>query len=174
MSRVAVKGSVLRWAVDRSGLPVEFLQKKFPKLREWIGEAGHPTLRQVEALAATTLTPLGYFFLPKPPVESLPMPHFRTLGNGGLYRPSPDLLHTVHQMQRRQLWMRELLIDQGQERLLFVRSSKLSEPATIVADRIRRVLGVDLSWALKQRTMPIIIISLLTGNWHVAFYGIYL
>lgn len=78
MSKVAVKSDLISWARERSGLTINALVKRFPKFRDW--ERGEAiTLRQLEALAKTTSTPLGYFFLPKPPEEKLPIPDFRTV-----------------------------------------------------------------------------------------------
>lgn len=152
MSRVAVQEGVLRWAVKRSGLTLETLQKKFPKIRDWIAGESQPTLRQLESLARATLTPLGFLFLKEPPEERLPVPHFRTLGDQSVRTPSPDLLETVHSMQRRQLWMREFLAEQGQERLPFVRSARLDETPASVAERMRRALGLVEESAAQQPT----------------------
>jgi transcriptional regulator with XRE-family HTH domain len=89
MSRVAVNSDVLQWAVNRSGHTFATLQRKFPKIREWEEGESQPTLRKLESLAKATLTPLGFFFLPAPPEERLPVPHFRTLGHQPARRPSP-------------------------------------------------------------------------------------
>ena len=152
MSRVAVSRNVLRWAVDRSGLPPSTLRRKFPKIQDWESGESRPTLNQLESLAKATLTPLGFFFLPSPPEERLPIPHFRTLDGGTPSRPSPDLLFTVQTMQRRQAWMREFLIDQGQDRLPFVGSSRLNDSPHSVADLIRHTLGFDMGWAAEHPT----------------------
>ncbi len=152
MSRVAVKREVLRWAVNRSGRPLPSLQRKFPKIRQWETGESQPTLRQLESLARATLTPLGFFFLPAPPEERLPIPYFRTLGDEPLRRPSADLLESVQTMQRRQAWMREFLIEQGHERLPLVGSATLNETPRGVADRIRRTLGFGQGWAAGQAT----------------------
>jgi len=146
MSRVAVSEAVLDWAVDRSGLSLADVESRFPKLRQWIAGQSQPTLRQLESLAKLTLTPLGFFFLAEPPVERLPIPYFRTLGDEASHRYSPDLLETIHVMQRRQGWLRELLVDQGQEELPFVRSAKLDESPSSVARRIRKALGLSPQW----------------------------
>ncbi len=151
MTRVTVSGSVLRWALDRSGRP-EGIEEKFPKLARWLQGEDQPTLRQLEQLARATWTPLGYFFLPEPPEDRLPIPHFRTLKHEPLRRPSPDLLETVQTMERRQGWMRESLIEQGQEPLPFVRSAGLeAEPQRLARD-IGRVLGLEQGWAANQPT----------------------
>jgi Zn-dependent peptidase ImmA (M78 family) len=150
MSRVSVNSDVLRWAVNRSGRTFATLQRKFPKIREWEKGESQPTLRQLESLAKATLTPFGFFFLPTPPEERLPIPHFRTLGDQPLIRASANLLDTIQIMQRRQAWMREFLIDQGQDRLLFVGSAGRDQSAHEVATRIRHTVGFDEDWAVHQ------------------------
>jgi len=152
MSRVAVDGEVLRWAVHRSGLELADLEQRFPRIRQWAVGESHPTLRQLESLAKATLTPLGFFFLAEPPEERLPIPHFRTIQDDSIGKPSPDLLETIQMMQRRQTWMRDFLTDQGQREMPFVKSARLDETPTSVANRIRRTLAFDSGWAAKQRT----------------------
>ncbi len=152
MSRVIVSRDVLHWAVNRSGLTLDSLRRKFPKIQQWERGQSQPTLRQLESLAKATLTPLGFFFLPAPPEERLPIPHFRTLDGGAPSQPSPDLLHTVQTMQRRQAWMREFLVEQGQDRLPFVRSARSNESPHTLADFIRRTLGFEEGWAAREPT----------------------
>lgn len=151
MTRVAVSGSVLRWALERSGRAAA-VERKFPKLSEWLEGRSQPTLRQLEDLARATATPLGYFFLPKPPEERLPIPFFRTLGDQPVPWPSPDLLETVQTMERRQAWMREYLIEHGQEPLPFVRSARLADNHQRVAQEMRRMLALEQDWAAAQPT----------------------
>jgi len=150
MSRVAVSEKILDWALDRSGLTLADLEPKFPRLHQWISGQSQPTLRQLELLAKSTLTPLGFFFLKEPPEERLPVPYFRTLGDEASYGPSPDLLETIHTMQRRQAWLREFLVDQGQESLTFVRSARTDEPPASVGRRIREALHLNLGWAAEE------------------------
>lgn len=152
MSRVAVKEDILLWAIERAGLTPDDLERKFPKIQHWITGEKQPTLRQLESLAKATLTPLGFFFLSEPPEDQLPIPHFRTLGDEAPSRPSPNLLETVQMMQRRQDWMRELLTEEGQEPLPFVRSAQPGDPPELVSDSLRRALGLDEGWAAGKPT----------------------
>jgi len=150
MTRVAVSKTVLRWALERS-VRREDVELKFPKLSEWLSSQSQPTLRQLEAFAKATCTPLGFLFLAEPPVERLSIPHFRTL-DGSMRGSSPDLLETVQTMERRQAWMREYLIEQRQEPLKFVRSVRLADEFRLVANQIRSTLGLDTQWASQQHT----------------------
>jgi Zn-dependent peptidase ImmA (M78 family) len=151
MTQVTISEHVLRWAVERSGQP-EALERSFPKLREWLSGTSDPTLRQVEKFARTTGTPLGYLFLPEPPEERLPIPHFRTVADRGMARPSPDLLETVQTMERRQAWMREYLIGLGREPLDFVRSARLADAPARLAGEIRHTLGLAPGWTAQLPT----------------------
>lgn len=151
MTKVAVSVSVLRWALQRSTTPSS-IKRQFPKLAEWLEGESQPTLRQLEHLARATSTPLGYFFLAEPPKERLPIPHFRTLRGEPTFGPSPDLLETVHLMERRQAWMREYLVEQGQQPLPFVGSATLTDEPSWVARDMKVKLGLAEGWAAEQRT----------------------
>ena len=152
MARVAIEEDILVWAIHRSGLDVTDFEHRFPKIHEWITGACQPTLRQLELLAKATLTPLGFFFLKTPPEETFPIPHFRTLSDNGMYAPSPDLLETIQTMQQRQTWMRDFLIEQGQDKLDFVGSVQKHHAPTSVVKKIRRILGLKEHWASEHQT----------------------
>jgi Zn-dependent peptidase ImmA (M78 family) len=152
MSRVAINEKVIRWALDRSHLTESAMQQKLPYIKEWVAGTRLPTLRQLEVLAKVTRTPLGVLFLSEPPEESLPIPHFRTIGDEAASKPSPELLDTIRAMQRRQAWMREFLIDQGQDRLAFVGSAQIKEDVRSVTERMRRILGFNEEWASAYKT----------------------
>jgi hypothetical protein len=62
MNRVAVKPEPLRWARERVGYSVDALTRRFPKIEAWERGEGHPTLKQIEAFAKTTHTPVGFLF----------------------------------------------------------------------------------------------------------------
>lgn len=151
---INVKPELIRWAIERSGRSVGTLAHYFPRIEQWMSEheQAHPTLRQLETLAKKTWTPLGYFFLSEPPEERLPIPDFRTARDQPIRRPSPNLIDTLHTMQRRQAWMRDYLIELGHERLSFIGSAKPSDDVHNVSLSIRRALGMDDGWASKIGT----------------------
>jgi transcriptional regulator with XRE-family HTH domain len=93
--RVEVKPELLRWARERAGLGLGTLATRFPHLEAWERGDDHPTFKQLESFAKATHAPIGYLFLQTPPVEHVPIPDFRTIGNTHLQRPSPDLLDTI-------------------------------------------------------------------------------
>lgn len=144
MNSVPVEPALLRWACDRSGRSAEELKEKndFKKLDAWLNDDDetNPTLRQLEAFAKATYTPLGYFFLQEPPVEELPIPDFRTIGDRNIARPSPNLLETLYLCQQRQDWFRNEARKSGESPLQFVNSlssnNDIVASATIIRDAL--------------------------------------
>ena len=152
--RVYVKPDFFLWACERSRRSIDELaeRKSFSKLPDWISGEARPTFKQLEKFAQATYTPFGYFFLPKPPEESVPIPDLRTVGNQYMGRPSPDLLDTIHAMQRRQAWLHEDLIECEAEPLDFVGSAQTADDSQGVGREMRRMVGLDDGWAAKVRT----------------------
>jgi len=146
-ARVAIEPQLLDWACRRSGHGREAFADRFPHLEAWITGEVRPTFKQLEEFAKATHTPFGYFFLPEPPEERLPIPDFRTVSGKPSARPSPNLLDTVYAMQRRQAWLKENNVDEGREPLDFVGSAKLSEPPEAIGAEMRRMLGLGDGWA---------------------------
>ncbi len=151
MTRVQVKSELLRWARERSGLEPAALAHRFPQLAAWERTESRPTLKQLESFAKATHTPIGYLFLPEPPVERVPIPDFRTLGNERIGRPSPDLLDTIYVCQQRQEWYRGFARSEGERPVPFVGSARLANDVEPVAATIRRALRFDLD---ERRHMP--------------------
>ncbi len=147
--RIRPDGKVLSWAIERSRVD---LRSKFKKLDRWLSGEVQPTLRQLEELAKAANVPFGYLFLKQPPEEIPPIPLFRTIDQQPTERPSPELLDTIYIMQRRQSWIRDYLIEQGQEPITFIGSAAVRDDARVVAQRIREQLGIDPQWANAHQT----------------------
>ena len=152
--RVDVKPELLLWACERSGRGVDALarQQSFSKLPAWISGEERPTLKQLERFAQATYTPFGFFFLPKPPEESVPIPDLRTVGNQYSGHPSPDLLDTMYICQQRQEWYRDFARSMGEKELPFVGSASLDSDFTEVARNISHALGFSLEERCKMPT----------------------
>ena len=144
MNRVEVKPEILRWARERSGQSVHDLQRRFPKFDAWERGEVLPTLKQLEAFAKTTHTPVGYLFLQDPPVEELPVTDFRTMGDVEVSRPSPDLLDTLYLCQQRQDWYRDEIRSAGEAPLSFVGSLDTTIDPASAAAHMRDFLGFDV------------------------------
>jgi Zn-dependent peptidase ImmA (M78 family) len=152
MTRIAVSPDMLRWARDRARLDVLALAARFPKLEAWEAGEAQPTLKQLEAYARATHAPIGFFFLPEPPVEPVPIPDFRTMANRAIARPSPDLLDTVYACQERQAWYRDFALIDGQPPLPFVGALSANVAPVQAAEQIRRTLGFDVDARRDCRT----------------------
>lgn len=151
MNRVAIQPDMLNWACERAGFSIADLQHRFPHLPAWATGATQPTLKQVENFARATYTPVGYLFLTEPPVENVPIPDFRTLGNEYVGHPSPDLLDTLYVCQQRQEWYRGYAQSMGEDRLAFVGSVTVRDDIVPAAGTIRHALDFDVD---ERRRMP--------------------
>ena len=111
---------MLRWAVDRAGVTLDDVRARFAKYDDWLAGTVLPTLKQLEQFAQAMHASIGYFFLPEPPVEVIPIPDYRTVAGRGVARPSPDLLDTLYICQQRQEWYREYAVAMREPTLSFV------------------------------------------------------
>jgi Zn-dependent peptidase ImmA (M78 family) len=151
MNRVAIQPKLLRWACERAGFDRTDLEHKFPQLAAWESSTAQPTLKQLEAFAKATYMPVGYLFLSEPPVEKIPIPDFRALGNERIGHPSPDLLDTIYVCQQRQEWFRNYARSMGEKPMAFVGSARLEHEIVSTATRIRTALNFDVNM---RRQMP--------------------
>lgn len=153
MARVDIRPEILTWAIDRVGdIRRTYLYERFDKLESWISGEVKPTLKQLEAFAKSAYVPVGYLFLSEPPRETLPIPDFRTLPESRASRPSPDLLDTIYAMQRRQWWMRDMLVEEDADPLEFVGSARLTDDPGAVGREMRRLIGFEDGWAGRVST----------------------
>jgi Zn-dependent peptidase ImmA (M78 family) len=144
MPDVSVRPAMLKWAIDRSGLPAREIARRFPNADKWIAGKSRPTLRQLEGFAKATRTPIGFLFLKEPPKEPVPIPDFRRMAGAKQARPSPDLLETIYLCQLRQDWFREYATVNHEEPLPFVGSAKVRDSVEKTAAAIGETLGFDL------------------------------
>jgi Zn-dependent peptidase ImmA (M78 family) len=149
--RIDVRPELLQWARERSGIDDETFYRRFPNFINWQRREMQPTLNQLEHFAQITHTPIGYLFLPEPPVEEIPIPDFRTIGNKRIKRPTPDLLETIYICQQRQEWYRDFALSTKEEPLRFVGSATVRSKINETAENIRIALGFDIE---ERRTTP--------------------
>lgn len=142
--RVDVAPEFFGWAAERSRRDPDYLAEKFPKLAAWQSGQAKPTLKQLEAFARATYTPLGRFFSGAPSEDALPVPDFRTLRDEQLAQPSPNLLDTIYLCEQRQEWYRDFARANGEPELAFVGSLTAPTPVDEAADAMRRTLGMEV------------------------------
>lgn len=144
MMHVDVNHELIRWACKRAGLDTLIVARRLPQLPSWEQGSKKPTLKQIERFAKIVHAPVGYLFLTTPPVETLPIPDFRTIGNTHIGHASPDLLETIYLCQQRQEWYRDFSISMRETQCTFVNSVALGDDVKVVADKIRNTLGFDV------------------------------
>jgi Zn-dependent peptidase ImmA (M78 family) len=151
MNRVEVRPELLRWARERSGLSDNTLRQRFPKLPAWERRAAQPTLKQLEDFAKATFTPVGFLFLDAPPVDRVPIPDFRTIGNTHIGHPTPDLLDTIYLCQQRQEWYRDFARTMGEAPPDVIGSARVTDDVVNSAAAMRQAIGFDLE---ERRLLP--------------------
>jgi Zn-dependent peptidase ImmA (M78 family)/transcriptional regulator with XRE-family HTH domain len=159
-TRVEVAPGLLAWARERSTLPLDDLVRRFPQLPSWERGERAPTLKQLEAFAKATKTPVGFLLLPEPPEERAPIPDYRTFRDRSMHRPSPDLLETIYLCQQRQEWYRDFALSAEEGPLAFVGSRGLRSNPRTAAVTIAQHLG----FTPEQRAR--------FGNWSEALRGL--
>lgn len=146
MLRVPVSPQLISWAIRRSGKAEHELAARFPKLHAWQDGALQPTWRQAQDFARATFTPVGYFFLPEPPDEVVPIPDLRTIADKGVVHPSAALLETIYQCQQRQDWYAQHARLHNLDPVDFVGGTSITRPEAIpaLARHMRERLGFEL------------------------------
>lgn len=137
---------MLRWARERASLTPAELAKRVGlvarRVEEW-ERTGELTFEHLERVAEKTHAPVGFFFLPEPPSDELPISDFRRVSEGAVQAASPELLDTIRQCQLRQAWFRDFLLADGAEPLTWVGSATLDTGITRVAAEIRAALELE-------------------------------
>ncbi len=140
-----IQHDILKWAVKRAQISIEVLSKKLSvkaeKIEKWLNGEAKPTFKQAQNLAEKLHIPFGYLFLSEPPREELPIPDFRTIKNEPTYHISPYLTELIFDLDRKQHWYREYMVDNGYEPLTFVGSASVSIPAAALANEIKEATG---------------------------------
>jgi Zn-dependent peptidase ImmA (M78 family) len=152
VDRVSVAPEMLVWARKRSGQQTSDFARRFPKLQQWESGELAPTMRQLEDFAKATHTPVGFLFLPEPPVEEVPLPDFRTFGDEEVRTPTPDLLDTIYACELRQDWYRDFAEDRGYDEVELVGSLTVDHGAEEAAAQLRDLLGFGLARRVDFRT----------------------
>lgn len=149
VAKITVNPELIRWAVDRSGLSLSDFKEP---VQEWISGDSQPTVRKLEGFARKAMVPFGYLFLSSPPQESIGIPDFRTFRDEKRRTFSPNLRDTITDIQRRQAWMRDYLIDAGNDPLAFIGTIKPNQSTRQAAETIRQQLQLPVGWQTEQST----------------------
>ena len=137
--------AVLTWAIARSQLARPQIATKLKieesHLQEW--ERGTPPpFEKARAAAKLLRVPFGYFFLPSPPTDALPIPDRRRLGRH--YKPTPEFLQLLNDVLVRKDWYEDHLRTTSRpSKRPFVGSFELTSRVSDVAANIRDTLKVQ-------------------------------
>ncbi|MBV6441017.1 MAG: hypothetical protein EPGJADBJ_02694 [Saprospiraceae bacterium] len=145
-SKINVKPNMLTWAIARAGFDIDEFVRKNEKVQDWVTNKKEPTVKQLESFSKKVYLPFGYLFLPEPPIEKTPIPFFRT-GRTATRDVSLNVRETVSLLQYRQDWLAEYLKNQEEAPLDFVGKFTLQNATEEIAQDMRRVLGLEKTWA---------------------------
>ena len=76
----------------------------------------------------------------------MPFADFRGVKNQRRQGVSPELMDTIHLMQRRQAWLKEERLESNVATLEFVGSAGLADDPAATGHHMRRVLGLNNGW----------------------------
>ena len=139
-----INSKILTWALDRSRMSRSDVAAKVrvseQQIRDWERKE-HQPFKKARELAKVLQFPFGYFYLPKPPQDELPIPDFRRLGRD--YRPTPEFIQLLNDVLVRQDWYRDYLKESGRpNKLRFVGQFTVDSKVSDVATDIRKTLKI--------------------------------
>lgn len=111
--RIPVEKQVIQWAIENGEKQREDLGNKY-SLDRWQNpksDHDYPTFKQLQSFSRDTRIPFNYFFKKTIPNENHTFAKFRTIDNVDS-KPSRKLIDTIHQMENKQDWMKQYLIEQ--------------------------------------------------------------
>ena len=167
-TEVTINVDILTWAIARAGFDLHDFAQKVPSTMDWLSGEKKPTVKQLEDFSKKVYLPFGYFLLPEPPKETLPIPFFRTHSTQS-EKVSVNVYDTVVLLKQRQDWLREYLKDSEFEALSFVGKYRHSSDVQEIVSDIRNTLGLAQNWASAFRTWQEALDSLIK---HVENIGI--
>jgi Zn-dependent peptidase ImmA (M78 family) len=145
--RTIIKPEMIRWARSRTGLTVQDFAKKMrvseSRIIEWESGITPITMGKAQQLANLSLIPLGSLFLSKVPNRDIHLPDFRTINNSPIRKPSLELEATVLEMQEKQTWLREYLIDNDTPELTWIKSISTQTPVSLAVRKIQNTLSIS-------------------------------
>lgn len=146
MAEAHINPAILTWALERAGLDGQMLATRLhtgaDRVSAWESGERKPTFKQAQRIAEITHIPFGYFYLPQPPEEPLPIADFRTIGDEPVHALGPDFRDLLNDVLRKQAWFREYRQLQNFEPLPFIGRFSVADSPTAIATDIARTLAV--------------------------------
>ncbi len=157
MAEALINPRILKWARKRAGLTKAELAKKAnnlnpDKIKAWEKGELRPTFIQAQKLAKVLHIPFGFFYLDEVPEAELPIPDLRTVGDRQHHELSADVYDLINDIQLKQDWYRNHLLEQGAEELPFAgKYSRRTSIGTLVND-IVETLDLTIEHRSSSRT----------------------
>jgi len=139
---------------------LKLLSEKFPQKWEkikyknkilWLEKRDFPTYNQLVEISKIFNIPFGYLFLDKLPEQTLPIPHYRTSGDTTfLNEVSAELLDTIYFVKKQQEWVKDLLLEWGNEPLPFAGKYNIHSDIDVIVSEMRQILELENNWASQQ------------------------
>lgn len=148
---IPLNATILKWARREAGLTLEDAAKRAgitsprrrkgderavtpsERLKAWEEGEEVPSLAQLEAVAAAYRRPLTTFFLASPPVKQTNLADFRTIASHAAAQDSPEFAAFKRRLEARHAELREILILEGQQKLVFVGSGQgITSPQPLI------------------------------------------
>jgi Zn-dependent peptidase ImmA (M78 family)/DNA-binding XRE family transcriptional regulator len=147
MSEALVNPDILKWARERANLAIDGLADKLglnsDKLLSWETGEARPSFSQAQKVARIVHIPFGYLFLSTPPIETIPIPDFRTVGDYAFSEPSAEFRDLLSDVIRKWQWFKDYVQELKHPSLPFVGKFKTSAAPEDVATDISTTLDLD-------------------------------
>lgn len=135
---------VLKWARESARMAEEIAAAKasvpVAKLKQWENGTAQPTIRQAQILAKAYKRPFALFFFTEIPRDFQPLQDFRKPGSKKLTTSS---IFIIREIQQKQAWIRDVYIDNGEDKLPFVGQFSIKDNPEKVANHIRSTLKIN-------------------------------
>ena len=141
--RVDIQPHMLAWALDNIDLPEDELEKRFPKLPQWLSGESRPTLNQAKELAKLARIPFGRLLLNEPSGQRVGVTDFRTVCNKAMGNVSADLRETIRSSQIRLAWYSDFAAEEGIASPTMYASATVEHDPAETAGRTRQLLGIE-------------------------------
>jgi len=139
-----ITAEVLKWGRLSAKLSIADVSMKLPckieQLESWENGVDYPTVKQAEKLAHLYRRPLAVFYLSKPPKDFQTLRDFRA--NVPIGDFSTALTFIMREIQEKQYWIKEFLLEHSEKPLTFVGKFNGSNTISEIANDIRNVLEI--------------------------------
>jgi len=152
--RIKIEPKVIIDAVLKSNRDMEEVKERYRNFDKWINKELDPTFNQLNELSRFLRVPFGYLLLETPVTEEIPLLQFRTVDTDAIQKPSRELIDTIHDMERKQAWLRDIYNSEGRGKLDFVGSLRVDKDTDqlLIAERIRAIMGLEKNWYEKANS----------------------